>query len=308
MIQRLLLTPALAIAALSAASSVAASTAVEPEGRPPHAKFALGTNDGLRGFVEAANGKVTLELNRKNYEVTYEVRAEITDTGPRAQFGKLGLIDVVFEPTKTFRTDKPPKGCEGEPSTHRAGLFVGTIEFTGEREFVHVETTQAKGRMSVYRESEWKCPHRAPSTHDQEPPPPTGVSARARSKAQKRLTALFASSHPCRCYFSVFAEYDREGRGPTYFFGTKVERREEMEIARVTYAGAPDSSFVFDHESGIATVRPPKPFSGHATFERRRHGRDLWRSTIQVPILGTDPLSIRGRDFRVRLVRNLPDD
>lgn len=224
MIQRLLLTSVLATAALSAASSVTASTTVEPEGRPPHAEFALGTNDGLRGFVEAADGKVTLELNRKNHTVTYEVPVEITDTGLKAQFGKLGLIDVVFEPTKTFRTDEPPKGCEGEPSTHRAGLFVGTIEFTGEREFVHIETTQAKGRMSLYRESEWNCPHRAPSTHDQEPPP-ASVSARARSEARKGPTALFAFSRPCFCYFSVLAEYDRGRRGPTYFFGIKVERR-----------------------------------------------------------------------------------
>jgi hypothetical protein len=161
--------------------------------------------------------------------------------------------------------------------------------------------------MVVYRESEWKCPHRAHSKHGQGPPS-ASVSARARSETQEGPTGLFAFSRPCLCYFSVFAEYDRGRRGPTYFFGIKVERREEMKIVRTAYAGAPAPSFVFDHESGTATVRPPQPFSGHATFKRRPHGRDLWRSTIRAPILGADPLSIRGRDFRVRLVRTRPGD
>jgi hypothetical protein len=309
MFRRLLLFHVLAVAALPAAASAAAPT---DEVQTPYAKFALDANHGLRAFVEAAEGDVTLELNRKHYTVTYKVPAEITDTGLKAQFGKLGLIDVAFQPTKTLRTEEPPKGCEGEPSTHREGLFVGTIEFAGEHEYVQIESTQAEGKMSVYRESEWKCPHKTRSTRGEGPPTKTSAGARARYMARKEPAALSALSRRCLCYFLALAEHDREGRGPTYFLGAKLEHREGMEISRVTYAGTGTrvgtSSFVFDHEAGTATVRPPWPFSGHATFERRRHGRDLWQSTIRVPVLGAAPLSIRGQGFRAKLVRDLPGD
>jgi hypothetical protein len=63
-----------------------------------------------------------------------------------------------------------------------------------------------------------------------------------------------------------------------------------MEIARATFASAAASAFVFDYEAGTATLRPPQPFSGHATFRRRPHADNLWRSTIRVPLLGADPL------------------
>jgi hypothetical protein len=307
MFRRLLLFHVLALAVLPGATAVAAT-----EVQAPYAKFALDANHGLRAFVEASEGDVALELNRKHYSVTYKVAAEVTDTGLKAKFGKLGLIDVAFQPTKTLRTEEPPNGCEGEPSTHRKGLFVGTIEFTGEREFVRIESTQAEGRMSVYRESEWKCPHKTRSTHGEGPPPPTSVDVRARSIARKEPATLSALSRRCLCYFLALAEHDRKGRGPTYFYGAKLEHREGMEISRVTYAGigtrVGTSSFVFDHEAGTATVRPPRPFSGHATFERRRNGRDRWQSTIRVPVLGAAPLSISGQDFRARLVRDLPGD
>jgi hypothetical protein len=134
------------------------------------------------------------------------------------------------------------------------------------------------------------------------------VTTRERSGTEKWPTTLAAISRPCHCYFAVIAEQHERGRGPTYFFGAKTEHREEMEITRVTEAAAPASSFVFDHEAGTATVRPPQPFSGHATFKRRRNGRDLWQSTIRVPVLGAAPLSISGQDFRARLVRDLPGD
>jgi hypothetical protein len=53
-------------------------------------------------------------------------------------------------------------------------------------------------------------------------------------------------------------------------------------------------------------VHPPQPFSGSGTFKRRLHNRDLWRSTIQVPLPGADPLDVSDRSFQVGLFRELP--
>ncbi|MGN6815767.1 MAG: hypothetical protein ACTHK3_06750 [Solirubrobacterales bacterium] len=301
------LVPALAIAALLLPASVAAAPAVDAVSRSPSVdiEFALAANNGL--YAQVANyEQVTLEIKRKGRFATYEVPGEVTETGMKAQFGALGRIDVTFEPTET-RTEEPPKGCTGKPTTMSDGFFVGTIEFTGERQYVRIAQTRAKGTLSVWRESEWQCPGRKGPRH------PHVVAARpsvagppGRSKVEKEPASLVALSRRCHCVFAAFAERDRKGRGPSAFVGAEFEKREGMEITRATTANAGASAFVFDHKTGTASVRPPQPFTGHATFKRRPHKRDLWRSTIRVPLLGAAPLSARGPDFRARLVRALP--
>jgi hypothetical protein len=62
-----------------------------------------------------------------------------------------------------------------------------------------------------------------------------------------------------------------------------------MKIQRVTLVKGGAGAFVFDHAAGTATLRPPAPLRGRASFEERP-GPDLWRSTIEVPLPGADPL------------------
>jgi hypothetical protein len=301
-----LLVPALAIAALLIAAPVAASPTADPgtHSASIDIRLDLAASHGLHAHVENFE-KITLEIERKGRLVTYEVQGEVTEAGLKARFGKLGLIDVAFKPTKT-RTDKLPKGCEGRPSTFSEGLFIGTIEFTGEREYVRIEAAQVTGTMSVWRESEWRCPRHRGAMRLQGAPRQLDLSPRKRSEAEKEPATLSAADYRCGCYFAAFAVPDRRGRGSSIFYGAKFEKREGMEITRVTSANASASAFVFDHAAGTARVHPPQPFSGNGTFKRRPHSRDLWRSTIRVPLLGADPLSVRGRSFRTRLVRAVP--
>lgn len=99
---------------------------------------------------------------------------------------------------------------------------------------------------------------------------------------------------------------NRKRRGKTTFFGAKFEKVEGMEINRVTFVNGNPSTFAFAHKTGIAHVHPPKPFSGSGVFKRRPHGRDLWKSTIQAPLLGSDPLDLSEPGYRAKLVRELP--
>jgi hypothetical protein len=306
MIRSSLLVPALAIAALLVAAPVAASPTADRVTHSAAVDIELGlpADHGLRAYL-ANFGQITLKIERKDRFVTYEVPGEVTEAGLKVQFGKLGLIDAVFEPTKT-RTDEPPKGCKGRPSTFSEGLFVGTIEFTGEREYVRIEATQAEGRLNIWRESEWRCPnHKRPMRTHSAPQPPA-LRSRQQSEAKKEPATLAAASRRCNCFFAAFAEPGRRERGSSTFVGAQFEEREGMEISRVTSAEAGASAFVFDHAAGTAKVHPPRPFIGNGTFKRRPHGRDLWRSTIQVPLLGAEPLRVGDRGFRAGLVRALP--
>ena len=300
----MLLVPALATAALLGSAPVAAAPTQDSQAHFAYIEFGFAGDHGLHGNIETSSEGITLEIAGKHRFVTYRAQGESTEAGLKVQFGGLGMIDVAFTPTET-RTEEPPKGCTGPPSTSSYGLFTGTIDFTGEREYVRIETTEAKGMLDVYRESEWRCPR-----HEKPRPPRIRRRLPARSRggsgAKKEPAALGAIDRRCGCLFAAFGERDRRGRGQSFFYGLKAEQPEGMEITRVTYARAGARAFVFDHAAGTARLRPPRPFSGTATFKRRPHSRDLWRSTIEVPLLGADTLSVRAPAFRARLVRARP--
>lgn len=276
-----LLVLAIAIVALLPAEAPAAS----PEGGAiVTVELDLKTNNGLLAHLETSEKeKVTLSVGDENHGVSYEMQGEVTETGLKVRFGRLGLIDVAFTPTTTLSSTEPSEGCEGEPRTLREGIFTGTIDFTGEREYVRIEGPQAEGSMSVI--AQWRCPAL-------EEPTPFGAASRlsARgSRGKRKAATLYAARRHCSCLFAAGVHHGKK-RGRSVFYGEKYERREGMEIVRLTFASATASAFVFDYEAGTATLRPPRPFSGHATFRRRSHARDLWRSTIRVPLLGADPL------------------
>ena len=259
---------ALSVAALLlAAAPAAASPAADPEDRPASVKIHLPANHGLHAYLEA-DEEIELLIRRRGRLVSYTLEGEATEAGLKARFGKLGLFDVSFEPTRTLKEIEPPKGCTGEPSTNREGVFVGTIEFTGQRKYVRIEATRVKGRMFVNRESEWECPKkqkrpRGALRSSKRPLAalrPSTLGARERAEAEGEVAVLAASSNRCSCYFAAFAF--RDPSGPTFFVGAKLERREGMEIVRTTFTRARSATFVFDHAAGTARVRPPGPFTG----------------------------------------------
>jgi hypothetical protein len=281
-----LLVSALAIAALLAAAPVAAAPgrASEPDGAD--IEFRVGATSGLHAEVQAEyDGDVTLEISRKGRLVQYEVEGESTEAGLKARFGKLGEIDVVFTATETKEAELPA-GCDKEPYRRSKGVFHGTIQFAGERGYVQIDARRAKGMMDVPGAQKWECRRSALGSTKPNP--------------EEAPAALSVLGRSCGCRFAAVGIHHPNGRGLSVFYGIRTEAREGMGIVRVTYAGAGGPAFEFDLASGIAKVDPPSPFSGHGSF-RRRAGKDLWRGTISVPVLGADPVEIRSRGARARL-------
>ncbi|HEU4461150.1 MAG TPA: hypothetical protein VFR75_01020, partial [Solirubrobacterales bacterium] len=286
------LVPGLAIATLLAVLPLAPAPAASPEGGTVvTVEMALKTNNGMRAHLETADDEtVTLEIKRKTNWVIYEVKGQVTETGLRARFGRLGLIDVAFTPTRVLSSTAPSEGCAGAPRTLREGTFAGTIEFTGERRYVRLEGPQATGEMSVI--SQWDCPE----------PVDTRFEGAADPLARERRDAtLYAATRRCKCLFAAGVHLGRKNSRST-FYGLREESREGMQITRFLLAKGPTSAFVADFEKGTVTMRPPKPFSGRATLVGRPKARDLWRGTIRIPLLGMKPLKLSGAAVRAVVV------
>jgi hypothetical protein len=279
----------------------ATASAASPEtGTIVNVELGLKASNGLRAQLDTSDDEtVTLELRSKDRLVSYEVKGEVTKEGLKVRFGRLGLIDVAFTPTRTLSSTVPSEGCAGEPRTLREGTFTGTIDFTGERNFVRIKASQVEGSMSVI--SQWECP---------EEPTPFTPAARLlalSSRSEGKATSLLVIGRRCKCYFSA-AVHSGKRKARSIFLGVKGERREGMEIVRAIVAHAGASAFVFDHAAGTATVRPPLPFRGQATFERRPGDRSLWRGAIRMPLPGLAPISLHGSDVLVSLDSGYPFD
>jgi|GEM_PF-1592067 len=308
----MLILPLLAffVGLLAPRSAVAAET-VESENHSAYTSFGLAAANGLQVHVIGENGQVTIEVRREGRRggsvVFYRTQGESTEEGMKAQFGQLGLIDVHFTPTKTLLTVPPPKGCKGEPTTFREGFFAGTIEFTGEREYVHFDKTRVDGKMNVNRKSEWRCSRHGGSRSLRSASRASAVAS-GRKKRRERQAWLVVASDSCSCALLAYAERDAKRHGWTGFLGVQQEELDGVGISRSTYAEAGSSAFFYNHDAGTATAHPPRPFSGDGTFKRRRHGHNLWRSTIQIPFLGTGRASISSDHYQAVLRRHIPYD
>ncbi|HEX5713400.1 MAG TPA: hypothetical protein VFX85_08820 [Solirubrobacterales bacterium] len=287
------LVPAIAAAVLLVTPWGAASAASPEEGTIVNVDLKLPASNGMRALLETSDkGMVTLELQRgREHYVSYEVAGKVTEAGLRVRFGRLGLIDVAFTPTRTLSSTAPSEGCTGAPRTLREGTFSGTIDFTGERGYVRIDPPQATGSMSVV--SQWQCPQSAPFM-------PTAEPLALRSHDEEKSASFHAFGRSCGCYFSAGVHRGKL-RARSVFVGVKFEQREGMEIIRALSARAGGSAFVYDLAAGTATVRPPRPFRGQSTLVRRPGERTRWRSTLRMAFLGAAPIAVRGADFALGL-------
>lgn len=286
--------------AVSAAVASASPSANPPADEPGVAvEFELAAGHGLRAQLESFGDEIVLALYGNRQYVLYAVEGEVSPSGVVAKFGTLGEIAVTFRPTKTISSQKPPKSCQGDPQTTREGVFSGTIRLTGEREYVRLDATEAKGEMQVL--PRWRC---APRHGKSGGPSPPTVTHRAATAGD--VATLKASNRASRSGFSAMATRGPKGRGTTIFSGGIQERRESIRIVRFAILTAPPPTFLFDHAAGTATVRPPWPFSGSASFKRRRGGPPTWTGSLQVQLLGADPVPLAGPGFRARLKKAFP--
>ncbi|HEX3040547.1 MAG TPA: hypothetical protein VHP56_00450 [Solirubrobacterales bacterium] len=292
-----------AIAVLLAGLLVGTASGASPESGPVvRVELDLPTNNDLHAHLETSEkGEVTLEIWRGgdgvSQSVTYEVPGEVSEAGLKVRFGRLGLIDVAFTPTVTLDETAPSPGCTGAPRTLREGVFAGTIALAGERGYVRIEAPQATGSMSVI--APWQCP-KEDGLNPFEPVPGFSRMTARPARGERESASLVAFTRGFHGAFGAGVHHRHSG-GRSIFFGAREERREGVEILRATSVQGPASDFDFDfgHRVHTATLDPPLPLKGHASFRGDRRG-GFWRSTIRVPLLGSPPLRT-GRGFGAAL-------
>lgn len=262
-------------------------------------ELAIGLDiEGFTGAVFVSNNdgdiSATLILNRGPQVAYYSTPAKVTKERVTAQFGTLGELDYRFSP-------KQDGGVKCTGAEEGEAEFEGTFDFTGENGYVHIEADHARGYFQIYPEPKGCTPKRLALRGAPYHPFYSGegatLQARAISRAERKAREI-----------SVF-DPGRSGPHQVVFFAALTEGREGMAVARGLQLRAGPSTFRWNLKKGTATLRPPAPFTGSATFTRHgNNGHGTWRGSLSMPILGGEPVEMAGREFRAFIHKGVPQD
>jgi hypothetical protein len=257
-------------------------------GAGPPAEFRTRASNGFSVQVRGGRGRVTLSASGPTGTASYRVRGRASGRRIVANFGKRGRIDVTFKPSHRKRLETPPNGCKGPPHVTQWGVFAGTIRFRGERGFTRLHAGRVGGRTHSHQR--WKCKRRHRAQHS------------AASSANQDGPVILDISGPRRgLEVSAFSAERGETFGLTAFFASLHERRGRMGIVRSSFEIAHQWNFTFDDALTTATVMPPAPFAGRATFEHLPGEPVSWAGSLSLALPGTKRFSLVGPRYHPRL-------
>jgi hypothetical protein len=290
----LVLAGALLAGLLVAVPALAAAAAPEVERDVAFSFDAEGF--AVRVDVDNNDGDVnaTIILSRGPLVAYYSAPAKVTADRVTAQFGRLGELDYYFTPKRNGSVD-----CEF--AEEGEAVFEGTFVFTGESGYVHIEAPAAEGSFRIDPVPKNCAQKRLARRVVPYSPTYSGegatLEAGAGSWAQGRPREL-----------NVF-DLGKKGPHQVVVDAFLGEKREGMSVARGVQLIAGSGAFRWDLEKGTATLRPPKPFTGSATFTRRSKGRPgTWKGSLGMPILGGNPVRLAGAEFHAVIHKGLPQD
>jgi hypothetical protein len=186
--------------------------------------------------------------------------------------------------TPTGKTKTVRGGCKpGSTKQVETENYEGTIEFHGEEGFAEVSAASAPLVVSIY------CIGRSGSEGGG---PPGKELPGARLDVEKYV------GHKYRLEFDAIQ--NRRG-APTGIGVEAEEHRRGIEIHRATWTRASAGALRFDRRLRTATVRPPAPFAGHASFDADASPANQWSGNLTVDLPGHADLPITGPGFSADL-------
>jgi len=260
----------LLVAALSVPSTVIAG---RPAGGDPlNAQLYAKASNGYTAELSSEGGKIKLSLSRGLFPaLIYTFHGQVSTDGIEARIADLGNIDLRFLPAGKTKRIRPLQRCNGRLAKLTEGHFVGSFRFRAERGVAQIHLTHAKGWVAA---PGWHCPHQSFNSFVESRPP--GIT-----------------------YTFLQADENRQ-IGVTAFAGTDAEHPDpeaaEVSAAMLTRRGSVQVDhlavvlgrriFSFDSALTSATVTPPSPFHGSATYCASCAPGSRWTGDLKVSLPG----------------------
>jgi hypothetical protein len=247
--------------------------------------FTLTGSNGYRILVLAdsrradGRGEVVIFVGRRRSGVSYFAPANVTDAHIEADLGGLGRIAVRFVPSGAIEEES---ACGGDPTQFEAGAYEGSIEFNGEQGYTKASATRVRAEVKPFLSL--VCTGRGEGETRGSGLPGAGLIIRS---SARRLTVRLNKNRPgarVRCRAEI------------------KERRGKIAISRSVEGWMPGSAFLFARDLRSASVDPPAPFSGAASFHRAAAPRNQWTGSLSIDFPGSANVPLVGGGLKALLV------
>jgi hypothetical protein len=248
-------------------------------------------SNGYSISIEGDRKTVTLTAERKGSSASYTAKGFASATRIKARLGRLGRISVRFHSHGGPKRMPLPKGiCRGEAETVESGTWVGQIQFKGEQGYTAAHATRAKGAIT-------DSPKATCGIHE----------GKEGGLPDFQSTILNAASDTTGIFAFLVTSETRPGLDGSSFGASLLEvRNRGLEIIRSINVEAKSDAFVLTKEGGqviSATIAPPAPFKGTATFQRTRGSEGSWTGTLAGDFPGRGEVTLAGPKFSAQVSR-----
>ncbi|MGN6586159.1 MAG: hypothetical protein ACTHKT_01645 [Solirubrobacterales bacterium] len=297
----------LLLAAIATARALASDEAGANIRRSPgdSAAFTLAGSNGYSLYFKSEKGALTIVASRhrpaqptisptgklvpgnrgSSSESTYMMQGVPHDPATiSADLGKLGNVSLAFQPSGEKKVTWVDLGSKSEKCigatkiVRRLGNFVGSVSFRGENGYTEAEALTVPGTVGTSPFRNCTTLHRRG----------------ARASAARRPAAPEAEA-----FLSVPGEASllaSRDSGEAHFFAAGSELLEsDLTVLRTATAAGGHGLFSFLPDGSRATVNPPAPFSGAATYRDPRGGSPRLTGDLSVEFPGlVQPLTGAG--------------
>lgn len=259
-------------------------------------EFSLRATNGYRVQVSAAptrrkrDPNVFISASKGQRDtVQYMARGISAEDGSiKAKLPGVGRISVRFNELKVSR-EAIADNCKGRASVIRHGLFEGRIELHGERGYTSLHSHSARG--TIRQSFRQVCDQREPGHRE------------AGGGGSFHLKTLLAGRDGKRRFSFSVSRFDlgpKFGEPSVFFSASSSTQHHGFFVINSVSADGKPSTFLTPDPAGTlenASVSPPAPFHGSATFHLDSPTSASWTGTLGVELPGVGDVPIAGDDF-----------
>jgi hypothetical protein len=277
------------VVAFAALSVSAPAGAVDSDLKYAYA-FRVGASNGYSILAYAGNeradgrGAIALIVSRRDSAAIYVAPVQLTATSIEADLGPLGRISLDVEPSGREKTETLRCGEEPETIRFEPILFRGEFEFRGEEGFTDATSTSPREYTRFFLR--FAC---------------AGVGGGETSGPGlpgARL-GLHSSGGPVRLDLRV--NKNRPAARTRFEVETR-EKRGKVRIIRSMTGWVGAGAFDYDPLLRTASLAPPQPFSGQASFARGAASARRWTGDLSVDLPGRSAVPLTGAGIDAGLV------
>jgi hypothetical protein len=226
------------------------STAADPYTYP--SGLVARSSHGYWLIVNSRKGHlVEVEASGAKGSVAYTVPGSISEAGIHANLGKYGRVDMRWVPSGKVSDDRVKCHYKGvRKHFYDAGSYVGTLEFRGGGGFTATHLRRITWRRSWYSD--------------------LSACGYSLSTGEPGAGVVINAGEPGHMSTPIHLSVYRPHAGAKVEYGAHSEATEgRVKISRRAYADGASRSLTLTAGNGVttATIDPPAPFYGKATFE-----------------------------------------